>query len=211
MVQAQRMKWTLDSRRRHADTRQALRGPQHDRPAKHKRKLRLEARAALGRRRPRKGPLGPLIGLLGSAPEPVTPRSGSSTNAISGRCDSTRPARGPSRPTSSAIHHWGRVTGDPPLAEISTQTLLRFREKLLQAMGGKQPGSTQSPTTVRKTLRHVQAVLDKAGPAGPRNRDAANLIPGTGALDRSRPRGGGEDAGDPRAGRAARRSTTRPR
>ena len=44
-------------------------------------------------------------------------------------------------------------------------------------MRGKQPGSTQSPTTVRKTLRHVQAVLDKAGPAGPRNRDAANLIP----------------------------------
>lgn len=92
----------------------------------------------------------------------------------------------------STIATWARLTGDPPLAEITMQTLLAFREAL-RASAGKQPGTLRSPNTIRGTLMHLQAVLDKAGPPGPRNRDAAGILSGPVPWVR-RPR---EEATDP--------------
>ena len=72
---------------------------------------------------------------------------------------------------------WAKLTGDPPMGQITVETLLHFREAL-KASPGKLPGSMRSLNTVRGALTHLQAVLDKAGPAGPRNRDAAGILPG---------------------------------
>jgi len=71
---------------------------------------------------------------------------------------------------------WARLTGDPPMGQITVQTLLRFREAL-KASRGKQPGSVMSVNSVRSILVHLQAVLDNAGPAGHRNRDCAGILP----------------------------------
>jgi integrase len=69
------------------------------------------------------------------------------------------------------------LAGDPPLKSIGVETLLTFKE-ILQKLPGLRPGSRRSPTSVAKTLLHVQAVLDKAGQPGPRNRDAAGILTG---------------------------------
>jgi hypothetical protein len=50
---------------------------------------------------------------------------------------------------------------------ISVETLLRFRAALAQHV---------TPATVNKHLRHVSALLSKAGPAGPHNRDAMGVV-----------------------------------
>ena len=41
------------------------------------------------------------------------------------------------------------------------------------------PRRPLAKATVNKHLRHVEAILAKAGPAGPRNRDALEVLPGT--------------------------------
>jgi integrase len=43
-------------------------------------------------------------------------------------------------------------------------------------MRGIQPGSKRSAASVRQIFIHLQAILDKAGPPGRRNRDAAGII-----------------------------------
>ena len=74
-----------------------------------------------------------------------------------------------------AIRQWVMLTRDPPLEEIDVEVLAGFRDTL-GTLGGKSPLSRMSPNTIRKILRHVQTVLNKAGPADFRNRDAAGLI-----------------------------------
>ncbi len=74
-----------------------------------------------------------------------------------------------------SLRKWTLFTGDPPLATITPLVLARFRD-YLQRMKGKDRVSRYSATSVRKILAHIQWVLDKAGPPGPRNRDAADLI-----------------------------------
>ncbi len=74
------------------------------------------------------------------------------------------------------VRLWILFTGDPPLAEITVQTLARFRD-CLKGMRGKEPHRRIANNTIRSYLRDLQAILDKAGPAGPRNRDAAGIIP----------------------------------
>lgn len=75
----------------------------------------------------------------------------------------------------SILRRWTQLTGDPPLTEITVQTLARYQEALAQ-LPGKRPGSSMSANRIRSHLRHIQAILDKAGPPGPRNRDAAGLL-----------------------------------
>lgn len=70
---------------------------------------------------------------------------------------------------------WAAFTGDPPLTAISCETLAQFKA-CLQRMPGKRRGMAMSPNTVRKHLKYVQMILDKAGPPGYRNRDAAGII-----------------------------------
>ena len=102
-----------------------------------------------------------------------------------------------------ALDHWERVTHDPQLSEIDSQTLAGFKAALRDPVnfGKKKAGrkSTQmtlfetSPqpagsngngksvrplarATVNKHLRHINAILGKAGPPGPGNRDALGIL-----------------------------------
>ena len=70
---------------------------------------------------------------------------------------------------------WAAITGDPPLKDISCEMLARFKT-CLQRMQGLKRFTRMSPNTVRKHLKHLQILLDKAGPPGYRNRDAAGII-----------------------------------
>ncbi len=72
-----------------------------------------------------------------------------------------------------ALRLWSQFS-DAELEAISTATLADFKAHLARRPGRNGPCS---PATVNKHLRHVQAVLNKAGPAGPGNRDALGLLP----------------------------------
>lgn len=74
-----------------------------------------------------------------------------------------------------ALKRWRLITGDPPLEEISTQVLARFRDALNRSRGCK-PHLRMSQNTVSSKLRLIQTILDKAGPPQRRNRDAAGWI-----------------------------------
>lgn len=71
---------------------------------------------------------------------------------------------------------WQTLTDNPPLTGITNATLARFRCELLKRRSRRTKEETLSPGTANKHLRHVQAVLAKAGPPGPGNRDALGLI-----------------------------------
>ena len=75
------------------------------------------------------------------------------------------------------IRLWQLFAGDPPIEKIDAQLLARFKAAL-QKMRGKAPTSRMAANTIRKHLRHLQGVLDKSGPPGFRNRDAAGIVPG---------------------------------
>lgn len=93
------------------------------------------------------------------------------------------------RAYAEAIAHWARITGDPPLAKISVEVLARFKAQLLTG-GSAAPRSAQltlfdlgplahvglAKPTCNKHLRAIGAMLSKAGPPGPRNRDALGLL-----------------------------------
>jgi len=70
---------------------------------------------------------------------------------------------------SAAVRHWREITHDPPLDQVTTLILAGFKAALL--------GASLAPATVNKHLRLTAAILAKAGPPGPRNRDALGLIP----------------------------------
>ncbi|NQT13717.1 MAG: tyrosine-type recombinase/integrase [Planctomycetes bacterium] len=70
---------------------------------------------------------------------------------------------------------WRIFTGDPPLADITNGLLARHRDALAKLRGEK-PGTRTTARTVSNHLRFIQRLLDKAGPPGPRNRDAADIL-----------------------------------
>jgi integrase/predicted transcriptional regulator len=74
------------------------------------------------------------------------------------------------------LKRWRLITGDPPLTKITPVELARFRDALSRCRGADKV-SRASPSTVRHYLKNVQTILDKAGPPGHRNRDAADIIP----------------------------------
>jgi integrase len=73
------------------------------------------------------------------------------------------------------VRQWVRLTGDPPLEEITVAMLAKFRE-CQSRMRGRKPGSRKSPNSVRTVLRHLQTILDKTGEPQRRNRDAAGIL-----------------------------------
>jgi len=75
----------------------------------------------------------------------------------------------------NTVRFWSLITGDPPLKEITSELVAKFRDCLAKKSGA-QPGLPASPNTVRTKLRHLQCILDKAGPPGRRNRDAVGII-----------------------------------
>ena len=74
-----------------------------------------------------------------------------------------------------ALKLWRLITGDPPLKDITNSTVAVFRDCLLKKRGLERHLKA-SPSTIRSKLRLLQTLLDKSGPAGKRNRDAAGLI-----------------------------------
>lgn len=69
----------------------------------------------------------------------------------------------------STLAAWEKHTKNPPLKEIDSLGLANFRNTLR---------NTRAAGTVNKHLRHVNHIIAKAGPPGPRNRDALGIIPG---------------------------------
>jgi integrase len=74
------------------------------------------------------------------------------------------------------LRAWERWTANPAIADVDSLTLAQWKAALATNIRGKR-GGPASPATVNKHLRHLQAILDKAGPPGPHNRDAMGLIP----------------------------------
>lgn len=75
----------------------------------------------------------------------------------------------------TTLRHWRLLTGDPPVKEITTATLSRFRDALLK-MRGKKRHLPMSPNSVRTYMKHLQTLLDKLGPPGRGNRDALDIL-----------------------------------
>jgi|GEM_PF-1355674 len=72
------------------------------------------------------------------------------------------------------LNLWRRITGDPPLRLIDNQLLAKFRDVLSKLRG--QGGRPYSTSTIRSKMIQIQAILDTAGPPGPRRRTAAGLL-----------------------------------
>lgn len=60
------------------------------------------------------------------------------------------------------IKHWRRITGDPPLCEITDDTCAAFVEGLAALPGRR--GPTLASHTIFRHCNHVQWVLDRTGP-----------------------------------------------
>jgi integrase len=75
------------------------------------------------------------------------------------------------------IRRWKYMMGEPRLHEINNELMARFRDVLIVASNRFYRKQKLSANTVRMYMRMVQIVLDKAGPPGPRRRDAAGLLP----------------------------------
>ncbi len=73
-----------------------------------------------------------------------------------------------------SLAYWCAFTGDPPLAEIDEYTCAEFVAGLGKLPGMKSP--IISPNTVRKHCRHVQRVIDLAGPPDRKHRLAKGLV-----------------------------------
>ncbi|MDX1945233.1 MAG: tyrosine-type recombinase/integrase [Pirellulaceae bacterium] len=72
------------------------------------------------------------------------------------------------------IRKWEALTGNPPLKEITTETLAKFGDVLSRLR--KSNRHKLNPITARNYQRMVQILLDKAGPPARKNRDAAGFI-----------------------------------
>jgi integrase len=75
----------------------------------------------------------------------------------------------------NALRLWRLITGDPPIEEITAETLTFFRDALSKRRGIRTCRKAAT-NTVASRLKSIQTLLDKAGPAGRRNRDAKSLI-----------------------------------
>jgi integrase len=87
-----------------------------------------------------------------------------------------------------SMHYWRSITGDPPLATITDETLAQF-VTALEAMPGRK-GTKLSGHTVAKHARHVQMILYRCGPRRPGIKHCQGLIaevPQFGTIDRPRP------------------------
>ena len=73
------------------------------------------------------------------------------------------------------LKRWALLSGDPPLDEITGQTLATFLGCLRKIIGRNRV-TPLSVNTTRGYLVHIQAVLDHAGPAGRHNRDALEIL-----------------------------------
>ena len=73
------------------------------------------------------------------------------------------------------VNRWQYSMGDPPLANIDTDMLVRFRDFLIKSRG-REPGTVAKAETVRNNLRFLQMLLEYAGPVGRHNRDGLGIL-----------------------------------
>lgn len=73
------------------------------------------------------------------------------------------------------LRKWDTLNGCITLRQIDSLTLANFKAHLAGHTCTRTKRSL-SPATINKHLRHVQALLNKAGPPGPQNRDALGLV-----------------------------------
>jgi len=87
------------------------------------------------------------------------------------------------------IAHWTKIIGQPPISSIRVEHLAKFKHDLFEGTPRQNIQRSLFPEidlslsaralaapTVNKHLRNVMAMLNKAGPPGPRNRDALGII-----------------------------------
>jgi integrase len=74
------------------------------------------------------------------------------------------------------IRKWELLTGNPPLRAITSETLVNYRAALIAQRSRWKHRRPLSLWTVRGHLQAILTLIGKAGPAGPRNRDAAGFI-----------------------------------
>jgi DNA-binding CsgD family transcriptional regulator len=86
----------------------------------------------------------------------------------------------------NVLRRWRLLTGDPPLKEITHSTLTHFRDCLAK-MRGQKRASRLSGQSIRRYFTCIECLLNKAGPAGYRNRDAAGLIPSAPWIKKPKP------------------------
>jgi len=72
-----------------------------------------------------------------------------------------------------SVARFVEIAGDLPIGEIAVDHLAAFKAARSARSRRNRPTAA---ATVNKDLRHVLAVLSKAGPPGPRNRDALGLL-----------------------------------
>lgn len=73
------------------------------------------------------------------------------------------------------VKRWRLLMGDPPLKAVTNELLAKFRDCLSRLASQDRVG-LMSSSTVRSKLVQIGAILAKAGPAGPKCRDAAGII-----------------------------------
>lgn len=78
------------------------------------------------------------------------------------------------REYSASITYWEVLAGDVPLHCIDTETIAAFRS-MMKRLPGKSSEEI-SPATINKHLRHLNHLWSKAGPEGPRNKDALGIL-----------------------------------
>lgn len=96
------------------------------------------------------------------------------------------------------ISHWRRLTRNPGLRYIDAETLAVFKSRMLNPAAFDRPAGRRTPqltmfadpppppaaeharplsrATVNLHLRQVMSILNKAGPPGPKNRDALGIL-----------------------------------
>ena len=87
--------------------------------------------------------------------------------------------RGTSKRTQSdyltSLGYWTRLTGNPPIREITKQTFSRFLT-LLRNLPGVCPGQQLSANTIFKHWANIERLLEWTGPAGRHNRNGTGLV-----------------------------------
>lgn len=73
------------------------------------------------------------------------------------------------------LRHWAMLTGDPPLKDVTSLVLARFRDCCQQLCGIK-TYRRAAGSTVHSKMSLVQAILDKAGQPCRFNRDAVGML-----------------------------------
>jgi len=75
---------------------------------------------------------------------------------------------------STAISHWERLTGDPPIDQVNNLTCRDFKEAMFAYVGPD--GRKLAATTIAKYSRELQAIFCTLGPCSMKNKQGLDII-----------------------------------